>query len=73
MNFLLIIASARLPTSPCQHKNERFYIILKNTPKPHAESGAQKNPRRELILTGLFAENQKLKYGVDEIRPTSIS
>lgn len=27
-----------------------------------------KNPRRELILTGIYANNSKLKYGVDEIR-----
>ena len=31
----------------------------------HAQSGAQKNPRRDLILTGIYANNQKLKYGVD--------
>lgn len=31
-------------------------------------SGAQKNPRRELILTGIYAINLKLKYGVDGIR-----
>lgn len=28
-----------------------------------------KNPRRGLTLTGINANNQKLKYGVDEIRP----
>lgn len=31
-------------------------------------SGAQKNPRRARCLTGIYANNSKLKYGVDEIR-----
>ena len=34
----------------------------------HAISGAQKNPRRELILTGIYANNSKLKYGEGGIR-----
>ena len=41
-------------------------------------SGAQKNPRRELILTGIYANNSKLRYGRGGIRtlgrvaPTSV-
>ena len=29
----------------------------------HAIGRVQKNPRRELILTGIYANNSKLKYG----------
>ena len=31
-------------------------------------SGGHKNPRRELILTGIYANNSKLKYGEGGIR-----
>ena len=38
-------------------------VNTKTCQKEHAESGAQKNPRREFILTGIYALNLKLKYG----------
>ena len=39
---------------------------MRTNQNSYAISGLQKNPRRDLILTGIYAENQKLKYGVDE-------
>ena len=53
-DFLLTLVSIKTKVLP------RFPRISK---KPHAMSGAQKNPRRELILTGINANNSKLKYG----------
>ena len=50
--------------SPVSIKTKNSLQFPKTCPKPHAESGAQKNPRRELILTGINANNSKLKYGV---------
>ena len=34
----------------------------------HAMSGAQKNPRRARCLTGIYANNLKLRYGETGIR-----
>ncbi len=44
-------------------KREDFAQFSKTRKKPHAESGAQKNPRRGLTSTGIYAINLKLKYG----------
>ena len=59
-------------------KTKDFAKFTKTRSKVHAQSGVQKNPRRELILTGIYANNSKLKYGKGGIRtlgrvaPTSV-
>lgn len=51
-----------LPT-PVSIKTKDFAKFPKTSQIFHAESGAQKNPRRTKCQTGINANKSKLKYG----------
>ena len=53
-------------------RTQRPPVYLPSRKRPNASKVPKsfiKNPRRELTSTGIYANNQELQYGVDEIRP----
>lgn len=59
--------------SPVSIKTKDLTEFSKTRQKPYAISGAQKNPRRELILTGIYANYSKLKYGAFSFPSTMLN